>query len=484
MTISRIKQLEEFAKFSEEQFRKNNVNVPETLQGDLFTTVGNLASQHIRNLKEMAVTKKFNPKTNKEEFVVDADALAKWREQNADLLEVLPQLEVDTRDVVKTTNVLRMFDATREKTEKSIKDNKILSSLLKGVSPIVLLEKQIKSDVPFINVDKLFQNALRNGERAGIDEKITKDALRSTIFSLAGLKSGVENPDTMSFSTFYQKLFAPLQEGRSISLMDLAEKNGIFTKQEAYRFKVMGSQMVRIEAADAARRLDDISDKESSIMIDLVTGILGSAAGSNLYRLATGGQSGPGVLTASGVAVREFRNFLKDLPATKKMEFIDMVFTDAKLSAMLLRKVGGEIEGAEGNKNLTIQYNNIIDYLTTSLFEGVRPITPYAIREAYEQEQRVNDERPYYGYPGLPEPAPGTKENTERLLERFQKSRGIDTSKVDVPKPITLSQNLPQVQTQPATASGPVNRQQYAALFPDDIASGMIRQQGIASLMG
>ena len=35
------------------------------------------------------------------------------------------------------------------------------------------------------------------------------------------------------------------------------------------------------------------------------------------------------------------------------------------------------------------------------------------------------------------------------------------------------------------TASGPVDRSRYAAMFPTDIASGMIRQsQGIGSLMG
>ena len=36
----------------------------------------------------------------------------------------------------------------------------------------------------------------------------------------------------------------------------------------------------------------------------------------------------------------------------------------------------------------------------------------------------------------------------------------------------------------PPAASGPVNRQRYAALFPNDPTSALIRQQGIGSLMG
>ena len=36
----------------------------------------------------------------------------------------------------------------------------------------------------------------------------------------------------------------------------------------------------------------------------------------------------------------------------------------------------------------------------------------------------------------------------------------------------------------PPAPSGPVDRSRFAALFPNDMASGMIRQQGIGSLMG
>ena len=42
----------------------------------------------------------------------------------------------------------------------------------------------------------------------------------------------------------------------------------------------------------------------------------------------------------------------------------------------------------------------------------------------------------------------------------------------------------PQPPAPPPVASGPVDRSRYAALFPGHIASSMIRQQGIGSLMG
>jgi hypothetical protein len=58
------------------------------------------------------------------------------------------------------------------------------------------------------------------------------------------------------------------------------------------------------------------------------------------------------------------------------------------------------------------------------------------------------------------------------------------------PQPVPAQRVAPPTDTlasaapPPPAASGPVNRQQYAALFPNDPASAMIRQQGIGSLMG
>ena len=58
------------------------------------------------------------------------------------------------------------------------------------------------------------------------------------------------------------------------------------------------------------------------------------------------------------------------------------------------------------------------------------------------------------------------------------------------PQPVPAQRVAPPTDTlasaapPPPAASGPVNRQQYAALFPNDSASAMIRQQGIGSLMG
>ena len=76
------------------------------------------------------------------------------------------------------------------------------------------------------------------------------------------------------------------------------------------------------------------------------------------------------------------------------------------------------------------------------------------------------------------------------LDSQNQEEEKIDTSAVvpeprvspvQTPNPLLISQNLPQVQ--PATASGPVDRTKYAALFPNDMASNLIKS-GIGGLMG
>ena len=103
------------------------------------------------------------------------------------------------------------------------------------------------------------------------------------------------------------------------------------------------------------------------------------------------------------------------------------------------------------------------------------------------------------GYITVKRPVPSVVRETEEDIteEKFDPStlrddteETIDTSAV-VPEPrvspvqtpnqLRISQNLPQVQ--PATASGPVDRTKYAALFPNDMASNLIKS-GIGGLMG
>ena len=71
------------------------------------------------------------------------------------------------------------------------------------------------------------------------------------------------------------------------------------------------------------------------------------------------------------------------------------------------------------------------------------------------------------------------KQRADELINQTSSVQPVPAQRV-APPTDTLASAAPP----PPAASGPVNRQQYAALFPNDSASAMIRQQGIGSLMG
>jgi hypothetical protein len=98
--------------------------------------------------------------------------------------------------------------------------------------------------------------------------------------------------------------------------------------------------------------------------------------------------------------------------------------------------------------------------------------------------------------PPAPEPVkPPLKQRVDELINQTSSvaptampaQQPVPAQRVRPPT-AALASAAPQVQAPPpaapAPSSGPVNRQQYAALFPNDSASAMIRQQGIGSLMG
>jgi len=150
---------------------------------------------------------------------------------------------------------------------------------------------------------------------------------------------------------------------------------------------------------------------------------------------------------------------------------MQMLFADPELAATLLRP-------ATNAKQKQNQLSRIQRILSDKGFEVAAGQSPYIIREMYEDEDR------------------GTGITREEMLERMGLSddqSSVRPEQNNLPSqpaaPTTSVASAAPVQPRPITpppaASGPVDRSRYAAMFPTDIASGLIRQgQGIGSLMG
>jgi hypothetical protein len=230
--------------------------------------------------------------------------------------------------------------------------------------------------------------------------------------------------------------------------------------------RTISNQLVRLAAADAAGQLDDPKlQAQAGPIFDFYVGMVGLAGGTKAYQALTGGTGGTGSISAAAAGKNFILDLFRDMPASARMDAFQLIFTDPVLSANLLRP-------ANTAKEAENQLSRIQKFFLDRGFSVASGQQPYIIREMYEDEDK------------------GTGMTAEDMI-------GDQTSvQPDVIQPTPLP-TPPAAQPTTAMASvtppppaapapnGPVNRQQYAALFPNDIASGMIRQnQGIGSLMG
>jgi len=173
---------------------------------------------------------------------------------------------------------------------------------------------------------------------------------------------------------------------------------------------------------------------------------------------------------------REIMDVLVDVPASKQNDLLLQAAMDPKFFKLLMEKA------EPGTSRYVSRNNRLRAYLVNSGFIGA------TAEERYNEQriQRMNEQAPPTPMmmPGLIRDGavPVTPDISPGLIKPDQKA-SLSVPTQQVAPPTTALASAAPVQTQSAP-SGPVDRSRYAAMFPTDIASSMIRQQGIGSLMG
>ena len=502
LTLNRVRQLNTLAEF----FDKEGIKISDELRKDkdfistsadepMFTTMSNLVDGIMRSMKSSVSKKVFNANTGKEELKLDADALAQFKKDNAEVLETLPALKADLQNVITAKNALEVFEKTRKRGLEIANNQKELSKLLNGSSPTLAITEAMNADNPSRALNNIFslQRMAKKDrgpgvsrlpqfnefsasgrraakiEEAGLDLSKINEGFKRAILQHAFIKAGGEG--MFDISTFAKALYGPLKKDPNNSLMDIVKTYNIFSDAEFNKLRLMTSQFLKIKAADAAGKLNDPDFIEKAgPALDFYIGMGGSALGTRTYGMLMGGPSGPGAIKAAQVGVNTLRDFLIKLPQTKKMAMIDEVFLNPKLTAQLLKKPTNERDA----KRLQ---ETIIETLTKSFGNVARQGVPIAgpkVGEAITPEGDAEKERFLL---------------RQRQLEEMKKLQApklsLNNSGAKSALPTTdIASVSPSLNPVP-TASGPVNRQRFAAVFPEDRAlieaSG---KQGISSLFG
>jgi hypothetical protein len=247
------------------------------------------------------------------------------------------------------------------------------------------------------------------------------------------------------------------------------------TDSEAQTMETFLTELARVETAAVKGNLVDIA-KEMGPMVDFYVSIAGSAAGTRAYNMMTGGQSGPGVITAASRGQEFLRQIFSKVPESLKMDVMGELMTNPKLLADLLRKTPTQREKIGLLSSIKEQFQEL------GFIRPVRRELGSAFREADDEiDQQIIEselEEQSSAAPTVmpaPQPVPA---------QRVAPPTSTLASATLPPPTATLASATPPPPPPAAPApSGPVNRQQYAALFPNDLASGMIRQQGIGGLL-
>ena len=501
ITLSRTRQLQGMAEFADQQGLPNFL--PEEVAATsepVFTTTTNLIDSYLRGLKQVASKEVFDPKTQKTVTVINAQGLDQWKKDNANVLEMFPQLQEDLVDAASAQRAVEVMQQNLKKGRAIARNQTDLAKLIDGMSPTAAVANAFNSDTPVKSFRNLFalrrmgadnvrsRQAARTGQlralknarsaeiqEAGLDTTEVNAAMGRAVLEHAYLAAGGEG--AFNPQVFYKTLFGKMPKADQ-SLMDVADQFNIFPEKVQTRLKFMSQQMMKVQAADAAGKLADPDFVASAgPIIDFYVGVLGSAAGSAAFKQVGG--SGPGVISASSTGTRELRKFMLELPQTAKLRAIDMMFTDAALIAKLMQRPGTE----SGQQKLSAR---IVSYLNDKLFNASTSMSPFIVREGFEEEDRGLDsplaEDPNVEIPALQERLRNQQQQPPVLPPSNQ--QGALNPPVQIPTPNSGPAPSP-VQQQPAAVqsasqgSGPVDRARFAALFPEDR-----ELLGIGSLMG
>ena len=503
VTLLRTRNLQKLARFADKEglpaFAANDDSLPFTEQqgsfdfetegvDSVFTTVSNLAESYLRKTDVQKTYKQvFNKKTGKLEYVVDEARLQQWVDNNPELMEIFPQLKLDAQNAVTFQRSLEFAKHRKPRLEKLKKQQTQLGQLMSGVSPTVVIGEAFDSKNAAQSLRRVFSlitKAKDFGSRANPPSGIFKDSMvksrqriDQTDLSEADIKAGLRTAmmqeglmraggeaGTFDPKTFYSFMFQPKKGMENTTLAELALKNGVLNQGEFDRLKFMSTQMLRMQAADNAGRLNDPNFvQEAGATLDFYYGITGSALGTGAYQSVQdvfGIQNSTGALSAAAAGRKFLVNIFQNVPAMQNLDVLEQIFTNAELTGKLLKR---PTNAAEANR----QSGKVATFLKDLLFKRGTEMIPFVMRETYEEDDNTSYDAMYLGSPGIPESA--TK-NEQKYIERV-KDLSNEQSSLQLPSRGVL----------PAPAPVPSGVQTASV---DSAGSGSQRPQSIAASSG
>tara|TARA_R100001463_G_scaffold2919_2_gene12127 strand:+ start:6692 stop:10612 length:3921 start_codon:yes stop_codon:yes gene_type:complete len=433
------------------------------------TTIRGTTENILRNIRATA----FDPKTGE----VNVKALNKWmnKPENQDILSAMPALKADLEDVDRARIILDQGLANQRADLAELKSQVSFMDLLPGTTenPATAAAKALSNaqKKPVQSWDNLLEVVKKAPDTWTTPDGVNhtkEDALKglqSAFIEAAMVRSGGTS-QTFSAREFFDTIFAPHRNSENkISLSDWMLKNEVMSKKEMNRLKSFATELVKMESFAASGDLgfEELAETVGPMM-DFYLRISGSQAGAVASQTIGGGG---GDLIARGAGSKAFRQayakIFSGIPEALKMDVMTAMFKDPDLLAEMLKK-GRKEADVRGNATriLKLLTDKGLTKTVTGSGNVIRRMLPPVVRES---EEFMLDQTP----PIIEEEEASLIPQTVTPTNR----QAVDPRRAAAPAPI-----VPNNVSQPATQS------RYAALFPNDPISSMIKnREGIGSLI-
>ena len=469
-----------------DQFPRAKDNVLQAV--NTTTTVRGTTETILRNIRAAA----YNPETG----VVNVDSLNKWmaKPENVDVLNAMPALKADLENSVTANLLLKADTKAAADAQKELNGQVSFMDLLPSTTenPATAFARALssKNKRPIQNLNNLWA-VVKNAPESWTDaagvlrtKEEAVDGFRSSLIESLYTRNG-QTSSSFSPKGLYENIFLPHPNSpNKITLAEWVVEKGVMPQIEVDRLKRITTEMVKMESftLNADVNLGDLAETVGPMM-DFYLRVVGSSIGTRAQRLIPGDSAG-GSLVAASAGSKAFRTayskIFSNIPESMKMDVMTQMMKDPEMLSVFLKKGRTEKEQSAIGGRLTslLVEKGLIPAGRAAANFGRRAL-PAVVRERdealQEEIRRIDSVTPLPPndqqgavIPPVPRPSP-------------------------VGPPTTRALAVPSPSPAPAPASsGPVDRTRYAALFPNDMASGMINQNrgpqtfargGIASLM-
>jgi len=290
-------------------------------------------------------------------------------------------------------------------------------------------------------------------------------SIMDSIFNRAGDKGQIFDVENA-----FRTMFEPHPNSPAdVVLSEWMVSKGIMTKPEVERTRKLLGRMAQIQAFSAKAKPGDIEAfaKEVGPLFQLATRISGSELGATMQSAVSGsGQSLIARQAGSSYAQSVAGKYLSELPASLRMDVIQTIVDDPQLLAQVLRR---GLKGEEASRVEATILQNLMDNGVLASFRRAIPPAESLVTEG----------------DGLQDIKKNVTEKVKEILPpNDQQGTLIPTQRAPTPKvgPAPLSSQQASAAPGPSIQnSGPVDRERFAALFPNDSTTQLMKS-GIGSL--